>query len=110
MQKRRDGLLQDALEAPTYKICVMKQNTSTDKTFQTTRITNQPKTHHMQFRKNKSSFLKSYLHKSDDHKHPSPLCTLCKTDTHTHNTSSIIFVIPGYTLPIAKCFELHSIC
>ena len=34
-------------------------------------------------RTNKSPFLKSYLHKIDSHKHPSPLCLLCKTGAQT---------------------------
>ena len=37
-----------------------------------------------QLRTNKSSFLKSYLHKVDAKSHPSPLCPLY--NTHTHNT------------------------
>ena len=35
-------------------------------------------------RRNKSPFLKSYLHKVDAKSHPSPLCPLC--NTHTHDT------------------------
>ena len=38
-----------------------------------------------QFRTNKSSYLKSYLHKVDAKSHPSPLCPLCNThNTHHH--------------------------
>ena len=37
-----------------------------------------------QLRTNKSTFLKSYLHKVDAKTHPSPLCPLC--NTHTHGT------------------------
>ena len=37
-----------------------------------------------QLRTNKSSFLKSYLHKVDAKSHPLPLCPLC--NTHTHDT------------------------
>ena len=37
-----------------------------------------------QLRTNKSSFLKSYLHKVNVKSHPSPLCLLC--NTHIHNT------------------------
>ena len=37
-----------------------------------------------QLRTNKSSFLKSYLHKGDAKTHPSPLCHLC--NIHTHDT------------------------
>ena len=40
-----------------------------------------------QLRTNKSSFLKSYLHKVDAKSHPSPLCPLC--NTHTRYTSSL---------------------
>ena len=36
-----------------------------------------------QLRTNKSPFVKSYLHKMEAHKHPSPLCPLCKTGIHT---------------------------
>ena len=39
---------------------------------------------HAQLRKNKSPFLKSYLHKVDAKSHLSPLCPLC--NTHTHDT------------------------
>ena len=35
---------------------------------------------------NKSPFLKSYLHKVDAKSHPSPLCPLCNTHTHTRHT------------------------
>ena len=35
-----------------------------------------------QLRTNKSPFLKSYLHKVDAKKHPSPLCPLCNITTH----------------------------
>ena len=38
-----------------------------------------------QLRTNKSTFLKSYLHKVDAKSHPSPLCSLC-CNTHTHDT------------------------
>ena len=34
-----------------------------------------------QLRTNKSTFLKSYLHKVDAKSHPSPLCPLCNTHT-----------------------------
>ena len=37
-----------------------------------------------QLRTNKSPFLKSYLHKVDAKRHPSPLCPLC--NIHAHNT------------------------
>ena len=37
-----------------------------------------------QLRKNKSPFLKSYLHKVDAKSHPSPRCPIC--NTHTHDT------------------------
>ena len=37
-----------------------------------------------QLRTNKSTFLKSYLHKVDAKSHPSPLCPRC--NTHTHDT------------------------
>ena len=37
-----------------------------------------------QLRKNKSPFLKSYLHKVDAKSHSSPLCPLC--NTHTYDT------------------------
>ena len=37
-----------------------------------------------QLRTNKSSILKSYLHKVDAKTHPSPLCPLC--NIHTHDT------------------------
>ena len=40
-----------------------------------------------QLRKNKSPFLKSYLHKVNTKSHPSPLCPLC--NTHTHDTLHI---------------------
>ena len=38
-----------------------------------------------QLRTNKSPFIKSYLHKVDAKSHPSPLCPLCNTHTHTHD-------------------------
>ena len=49
-----------------------------------------------QLRKNKSPFLKSYLHKVDAKSHPSPLCPLCNTQSlqlhpHMHHT-----VTPGF--------------
>ena len=40
-----------------------------------------------QLRTNKSTFLKSYLHKVDAKSHPPPVCSLC--NTHIHNTHNI---------------------
>ena len=37
----------------------------------------------------KPPFLKSYLHKVDAKSHPSPLCPLCNTHTHSHYTHSL---------------------
>ena len=42
-----------------------------------------------QLRTNKSPFLKLYLHHVDAKSHPSPLCPLCKTHTHTTHTLSL---------------------
>ena len=41
-----------------------------------------------QHRINKSPFLKSYVHKVDAKSHPSPLCPLCNTHTHTRHIIS----------------------
>ena len=47
-----------------------------------------------QLRTNKSHFLKSDLHKVDAKSHPSPLCPLCST--HTHTTHIISSTAPTY--------------
>ena len=39
-----------------------------------------------QLRTKKSTFLKSYLHKVNVKSHPSPLCPICNTHIHTHDT------------------------
>ena len=42
-----------------------------------------------QLRTNNSPFLKSYLQEVNTKSHPSPLCPLCNTHTHTRHTSSL---------------------
>src|SRR6478609_7283358 len=52
-----------------------------------------------QLRTNKSSFLKSYLHKIDPQNHPSPQCPLCNTQNHDTKHLSTSSSLPTHLTP-----------
>ena len=46
----------------------------------------------VKLRTNKSSFLKSYMHKVDAKSHSSPLCPLCNSHTHVISSTAPTYV------------------
>ena len=59
-----------------------------------------------QLRTNKTPFLKSYIHKVDAKSHPSPLCPLC--NTHTHTTHIISSTAPIHIRTTLSLLDLWT--